>query len=270
MPFPEAARVVYKKNPLDRVICQLRFPPILRIESEPPTSFQEAIRSSFPMYAERTGFRIDLELSSKQKPLIGTFPSPPMLSPNKIYEFLTEDGSWKINLTRTFLSVTTTKYKRWSDFKEHLKGPYDALIQTYKPAFFTRVSLRFVDIFNRSVLGLAGTNWNELFKPFVLGLLSSPVAANVKNFESMYEISLSDNESIARIVTSFVQHIPTNEQCLRIDSNFFSSKRKDLTNAVAQLDFLNVRAFRLIQWIIEEKVHNAMGPQEIEEPISRE
>jgi uncharacterized protein (TIGR04255 family) len=267
MPFPEAARVVYKKNALDRVICQLRFPPILRIESEPPTSFQEAIRSSFPMYAERTGFRIDLELSSKQQPLIGTIPSPPMLSPNKIYEFFTEDETWKISLTRTFLSITTTNYKRWSDFKEHLKGPYDALIKTYSPAFFTRVGLRYVDVFNRSVLGLERTNWNELFKPFVLGLLSSPFAANVKNFESKYEIILSDDESIARIVTSFVQSIPTNEQCLKIDTDLFSSKRKDLTNGVAQLDFLNVRAFRLLQWVIEEKLHNAMGPQKIEEPI---
>jgi uncharacterized protein (TIGR04255 family) len=220
------------------------------------------------MYAERTGFRIDLELSSKEQPLIGTIPSPPMASSNKIYEFLTEDGSWKIGLTRTYLSITTTKYKRWSDFKEHLNGPYDALIKTYSPAFFTRVGLRYVDIFNRRVLGLEGTNWNELLKPFALGLLSSSVAANVKNFESAYEISLSDNESIARIVTSFVQYIPTNEQCLRIDSDFFSSKRKDLTNAMAQLDFLNVSAFRLIQWIIEEKLHNAMEPQKIEEPIS--
>jgi len=270
MPFPEAARVVYKKNPLDRVICQLHFPPILRIESESPSPFQEAIRISFPMYAERTGFRIDLELSAKQKPPIGTFLSPPMVSPNKIYEFSTEDGSWKISLTRTFLAITTTNYKRWSDFKEHLKGPFNALIQTYSPAFFTRVALRYVDVFNRSVLGLGGTNWNELFKPFVLGLLSSPFAANVKNFESMYEISLSDNESIARIVTSFVQHIPTKEQCLRIDGNFFSPRRKDLKNAVEQLDFLNVRAFRLIQWIMEERLHNAMEPQEIEESISRD
>jgi len=32
MPFPEVKRVIYEHNPLDKVICQLRFPPILRIE----------------------------------------------------------------------------------------------------------------------------------------------------------------------------------------------------------------------------------------------
>jgi len=270
MPFPVATRVVYKKNLLERVICQLRFPPILRIESEPPTSFQEVVRSSFPMYAERTEFRVDLGLTTKGEPFIGNIPSPPMLSPNKIYEFFTEDETWKIRLTRTFFAIVTTNYKRWSDFKEHLQGPYDALIQTYSPAFFTRVGLRYVDIIKRSELGLDGANWNELLKPFAIGLLSSQVAANIKNFESRSDISLSDNESIARIATSFVQAIPTNEQCLKIDCDFFSSKRKDLANAMAQLDFLNIRAYRLIQWIIEEKLHNAMEPQKIEEPISRD
>jgi uncharacterized protein (TIGR04255 family) len=207
--------------------------------------------------------RVDLPLLSKQQPPIGAIQSLLRSSANKKYEFLTEDGVWKVNLTRTFLSITTTNYKRWEDFKDRLKCPYDALIRVYSPAFFTRIGLRYVDIFRRSVLGLEGTYWNELLKPFVLGLLSSPVAANVKNFESAYDISLSDNESNVRIVTSFVQQIPNNEQCLMIDSDFFSSKRKDLPYAMSQLDFLNSRASRLIQWVIEERLHKAMEPRQI-------
>jgi len=263
MPFPAVPRVIYSRNPLDRVVCQLRFPPILRIESESPTSFQEAIRSEFPMFAEKIGLRVDVQLSPKQRPTLGPIPSLSMSSANKIYEFTSEDGLWKVNLTRTYLSLITTKYIRWEDFKHHLECPYAALIQTYSPPFFTRIGLRYINIFRRSQLGLDGTNWSELLKPFVLGLLSSTVSAHVKNFESSYDISLEDNESNVRIVTSFVRHIETNEQGLRIDCDFSTSKRKDLANAIPQLDFLNYRSSRLIQWVIEERLHTAMEPQVI-------
>ena len=40
-PFPDTPRVVYNKNPLFEVLCQLRFPHILRIETEIPAAVPE-------------------------------------------------------------------------------------------------------------------------------------------------------------------------------------------------------------------------------------
>ena len=70
-----------------------------------------------------------------------------------------------------------------------------------------------------------------------LACLSSPIAHNVRNFESAYGISLSDNESYVRIVTSFVQRIETNEQSVMIDSDFFCQKEKTLTPEFLNLTF---------------------------------
>lgn len=50
MPFPESKRVFYVKNPLAEVICQLRFPAILRIGAESPHEFQERIRDHLPLF----------------------------------------------------------------------------------------------------------------------------------------------------------------------------------------------------------------------------
>src|SRR5256885_3722562 len=47
--FPDSPRVIYGKAPLTAVICQLRFPPILRIESTVPADFQERVRTQFPL-----------------------------------------------------------------------------------------------------------------------------------------------------------------------------------------------------------------------------
>jgi len=52
--FPESERVIYEKAPLVQVICQLRFPQILRIESQLPVEFQERIRDAFPILEKTT------------------------------------------------------------------------------------------------------------------------------------------------------------------------------------------------------------------------
>jgi hypothetical protein len=41
--FPPSSRVVYRRAPLIEVVCQLRFPTLLSIESKPPADFQERI-----------------------------------------------------------------------------------------------------------------------------------------------------------------------------------------------------------------------------------
>jgi hypothetical protein len=43
-PLKDYPRVIYKRNPIIGVVCELRFPPILRIAAEPPVAFQEWIR----------------------------------------------------------------------------------------------------------------------------------------------------------------------------------------------------------------------------------
>ena len=52
MPFPDATRVIFDANPLDEVICQVKFPPILRIETD-PAAFQDQIRAEYPNYESK-------------------------------------------------------------------------------------------------------------------------------------------------------------------------------------------------------------------------
>ena len=48
MLFSEYARYQYVRSPLVEVICQLRFPAILTINTKEPAEFQEAVRHDFP------------------------------------------------------------------------------------------------------------------------------------------------------------------------------------------------------------------------------
>ena len=53
MLFSDRPRSHYPNAPIHEVICQLRFPTILTINTVEPADFQEAIREDFPQYARR-------------------------------------------------------------------------------------------------------------------------------------------------------------------------------------------------------------------------
>ncbi|MCK4814181.1 TIGR04255 family protein [bacterium] len=263
MPFPEAVRVIYKNNPLDRVICQLRFPPILKIETEVPSEFQERIRDAFPELHEKEEATLSIPKSVQQE-IPSNVLRNIMPSVNKNYEFVSEDGFWHVNLTRTFLSLTSIKYERRSQFQSKLQPLLTALMDVYKPPYFLRIGLRYVDIIKRSVLKLDGLKWSELLQPHILGLLgATDVSENIKSLEAKYVILLEDNISMARIITGLVEWGEKSEECFMIDTDLFNTEKTNVENVMDKLNYLHVRASRLIQWLITKKLHIAMEPKEL-------
>jgi uncharacterized protein (TIGR04255 family) len=263
MPFPEKSRVIFRNNPLEQVICQLRFPPILKIDAEIPADFQERIRHQFPIFSEST----ELSVGQFEKDT----PTPPeifqnMIKPSEIknYAFSSEDKIWRINLTRTFIALTSKKYERWEQFKEKLTIPLKALFDIYTPSYFTRIGLRYVDVIKRKELGLEGVSWRDLLNPYLLGMLGSEEIGDfVENFENTYEMSLSDKKSFARINTKFVKAKDSGEVCYVIDTDFFNSHKTSIDDAFKKLDYFTIRGSRLIQWCISDQLFEAMGPEKI-------
>ena len=95
-PFPDAPRVMYASNPLIEVICQVRFPPVLKIEAQLPDAFQERIRSIFPVYNENTSLFAGLELPAELLQLVrSTVPAGFHKGPTA---FATEEGTWTVTL----------------------------------------------------------------------------------------------------------------------------------------------------------------------------
>ena len=158
-------RCIYRRNQLAEVICQLRFPEILTIGTTVPDKFQEAIRSEFPQYSKRmenlppklTGAPGNMTLQ-KQEPTVN-------------YQFSSPDSIWRVNLTPKFISLACTRYTCWEDFARVLDKPLAAFIQIYKPAYFERVGLRYVNFISRGDLGIPNVPFRELVEPCYLGLL---------------------------------------------------------------------------------------------------
>jgi uncharacterized protein (TIGR04255 family) len=252
MPFPETPRVIYQKNPLREVICQLRFPPILRIE-ERPADFQDRVRDQFPDFTQSV------------EP-VSPAPPPAGIRPDKVsnYQFSSEDGTWKTNLTRTFLSLSTNAYERWEVFREKLDIPLQALIDVYKPHRFTRIGLRYVDVIRRSLLGLDKHPWSELLNTCLLGVAGDPSLKEfIEAYQASYILALKSGEDRVQVVTGLRQDPQSDETYFEIDSDFFTSQPTSLEGATEKLTYFNTRASRLIRWCITEPLHSAMEPSEL-------
>ena len=166
--FSQEERVIFSNNQLVEVICQLRFPTILAISAREPVDFQEAIRDVFPRYQKRM---------DQLPPKVTAAPGQPpkMEQPPAIvnHQFMTADGSYRINLSQGFISLTATRYTSWEEFARMMDKPLASFIRIYSPAYFERVGLRYLNAFSRKALGLEETPWRELLAPEYLGLLAS-------------------------------------------------------------------------------------------------
>ena len=153
------------KHQLAEVICQLRFPEILMINEKAPAAFQDLIRDEYPSYTAK-----------KERPapkITGTpghfsLENPPETTN---YQFVSADGVWRVNLTSTFISLACTRYTGWENFAKKLDKPLAAFIKIYKPAFFQRIGLRYLNFISRKNLELEGVPFSSLIQPPYLGLL---------------------------------------------------------------------------------------------------
>jgi uncharacterized protein (TIGR04255 family) len=260
MLFPDSERVIYDKNPLIQVICQLRFPAILKIDSELPVEFQERIRHKYPIFREKA-------TGTEQIPQEFTQQLPPAIvsslfgGGNKASEFVTDDDLWVVTLTRDFLALTSNQYKHWEQFKEHLQEPFAALQGIYGPAYFSRVGLRYQNVIQRSQLALSDSKWSDLINPSIAGELSdSEIATAVQETATVTLLNLGDSSGQVRIRHGLAKNNENNEQCYMIDSDFFTDQRTEVENGINILNTFNSANRRLFRWCITDKLHDAMEP----------
>jgi uncharacterized protein (TIGR04255 family) len=256
--FPPSPRVVYRRAPLVEVICQLRFPTLLSIESRPPVDFQERIRSDFPLLEKQVN-QLPVELPAEAiKALF------PQMQAN-IYRFLTEDRSTFVTLSAESLAFTTSRYARWERFRDQLGIPLRALVDIYKPNFFSRIGLRYQDAINRAQLGLADAPWSSLLRSEVLGEMSIPAfEENVEDIANReIRARLPDGSGSILLRHGLAKIQGQDDNVYMIDLDVFTQQRTEVADAQRALDHFNAIAGMAFRWCITDRLSEALGPVEL-------
>lgn len=264
LPFPDTPRVIYRKNPLEQVVCQIRFPSILKIDTQIPAEFQDMIRDEYPMFSETRELAPEFPmppeiLSQLPQEIADSIPIPATNRMN--YKFSTSDDKWVVNLTNNFLALTCFEYIQWESFRQHLELPLNILMEIYRPALFSRIGLRYVNVIRRSQLGLEDIEWSNLIQPYIAGVLSVFDKNSVRGSLSNEEILLSDDAGVVRIIHGLATAKRNNEMVYLIDNDFFFEGNMEITHATERLGYFNNWGRRLFRWAITDRLHESMAPE---------
>lgn len=254
----------FERHQLAEVICQLRFPTILSIDSREPADFQEAIRTMFPRYAVRKE-----QLPPK---LVGAgTPHAKLESPAPVnnYYFVSGDGQWKLNLAKNFISLSTVSYPGWEQFARQFDRPLAEFIRIYQPAFFERIGLRYLNTFSRTALGLDGTPWRDLFADAYTGPLTHEdiPEENLARVSLDTEIMLSSScrarihSGTGMVKRNIPNTPPDNEVKFILDLDLSMPVQTEPRLAAAGLETLHQHAGSIFNAAITDTLRDALMPR---------
>lgn len=262
MTFPPSTREVYEQNPLKEVICQLRFPTILEISAENPARFQNKIRDAFPLY--------EVDQPSLPKELAEIVASLPISKPTTdsvTYKFFTADSDKLISLTTDFIAFADTDYIRWECFSEEIKRAQEALEEIYKPAFYTRVGLRYKNVIDRQELEIESKPWKDLLQPSLIGLMGAKdnIGMHVHEIRTEASIQLDDvSGGLATVRHGLGKTGHDNREVYFIDVDFNTAERTESQDVSNILAGFNRHSGDFFRWAITDELRDALGPRELE------
>ena len=250
MLFSNRPRTHFNNAPIHEVICQLRFPTILSINNAEPADFQEAIREEFPQYLKKQE-----AVPPKVVRLPDGKPQVQQQPPLTNYHFLSTDGRWKINLTRDFIALSTLSYTSWEEFAAHLDKALAAFIKLYRPAYFQRVGLRYINVFSRAKLGLEGSEWTDLFAPSYTGPLDNGDVEESEFLTCSCDFQLKlDSSCVGKV------HAGQQDQEVKFifDMDLSMNGNTPCTLAAGAMETLHGHAWRIFDGALEEPLRDAM------------
>ena len=259
MHFPEAERVVYQNNPLHEVICQLRFPTILRIANETPSDFQERMRSRLPDYAEEVNAAT---IENVPTQLVDMLRASPL---TKRHRFASSKSGLAVLLDAQSLTVSTANYTNWQEFSELIFESIAALEETYRPSKYTRIGLRYQNVIytNEGIYADKDghVNWAEYIRRELVGVMNEPIWANTSSeYRSQIRCELS-SEGDSLFMQYGIGHEEGSESLAFIlDFDYYIQRESEPNNAKDVIERLHGYSGPAFRWAITDELHRQLGP----------
>ncbi len=250
--FPSKTEIQLKKAPLNEVVCQVKFAPILRISKEPPSDFQEAVRQRFPSLLVEQGVLVLF-------PGAAGVEKPSMESAPRIYRFRTPDELSHVALAMDFFALSTKQYTHWNVFVQDVELGYAAFQKIYQVPYATRIGLRFINRFDQKNTGCASTDQIlELFRSELTCLIHTDVWKEPQEFLS--QVLLNDEKAKLAIRVGFGRE--NDEPFFALDLDYFEEGQISLDDLTSRLNQYHTRIYDAFRWCMLDDSLTRFEPSE--------
>jgi uncharacterized protein (TIGR04255 family) len=258
--FPPSPREHFEKATLtlQQVVCNIQFPRVLRLENESPAAFQESIKQTFPLYERGQVFGLPQDVAIPQQ-ILQLMASQAV---NPQHQFLTEDRKSTVALTPETLTFTSRSYNSWEDFRSGLRQSLNAL-NHYRIPFFSRISLRYVNVINKNQLGLGTVPWAALLKTDFIGRFPLQQFEDyTQQIAQRMTMGLPDQSGTVTIQHGFVLVLGMQGagRSYMLDFDFHHQPKIETKDAEPRLDHFHELAGRAFRWCLTNELRTALGP----------
>jgi len=241
--FPVVPETPLEHPPLTEVVCQVRFPPILRIANEEPAEFQELIRGRFPDMEKAQP--VQIQLSAPGNPSASEVePRPPL------FRFIRHEEQLTVALTVNFYALSTLRYTHWSDFLNGLRFVNDAVQQTYRLPHASRIGLRYINRLTLANTGTAGRDeLLELVRPELSATLRGPTWDKVTDMIAVLSFGTPPTQLNLRYG---YEQAGDDGPALLLDFDCFEDDRLPLDDLLERCERYHALIYNAFRWCVPD------------------
>lgn len=257
--FPGSPRVIYSNSPLREVVCELRFPPILKIDNPSPAEFQERIRGQFPFFEKQVALPPGMQVPPEIANLIAA-------QNQAVYRFRTESGASFISLMNNTVSLTTHAYQRWEAFQRDARTMLETFVELYRPAFFIRIGLRYQNV----ILPQGGlSEWRSILSDNIVGEFRAAQPSTIRITEAQRATRFASDSGEGVLLQHGIGRLQDQTtDAYIIDIDCYTDAKTGANDALPILSRLNSRAGRAFRWCISDKLHAALQPKNLDSNLT--
>jgi uncharacterized protein (TIGR04255 family) len=252
--FPPYEDVRLQRSPLREVICQIRFPALLRIVEERPVAFQERVRQHFPELERQQEIRVETRPPAAEQSQL-KLESP-------VFRFTSRDGQTLASLGINFYAVSTTAYTHWSEFLDLILFVHRAACDVYELPYAARVGLRYI---NHITYGNTGATsppglW-DILRPEITAMLRSECWDIPEGMRSRLSLADEQDEKLT-LQTAFVPDEGSTDQgpTMVLDLDYYAQGEIELDTVPDRCERYHEVLYRGFRWCIREDQLSVFQP----------
>jgi uncharacterized protein (TIGR04255 family) len=184
----------WRNAPVVYVIVQVRFSPILSLQTYVSDIQEHFRRNGFPAFSQRFNFQLGLSLQPPNNAEAAVPPIP--VERTLAYVFTNRDSSKSFVLEQNGLTFHVTDYEDFSWLLDVFLKPLNHINEVVKPDLSERIGLRYID----AVLPHEGAKIQDYFIPEVLGLSQKPLDGSLQHSFSETMFRNGDTSTVSRVL----------------------------------------------------------------------
>lgn len=248
--FPEKTEIKLSKAPLTDVICQLKFPLLLRLSKDIPVDFQEAVRERFPALKVDQGILVQFpSVAGSDKPIPETLPN--------VYHFASANEERELTLAPDFLALSFHRYTHWREFLENAQTGLDALKRYYSPPYSTRLGLRFVNQLTLQNTGCTTlVELTSLLRPELTAMITTDSWDQPSDM--LAQVVLEDGAG--KLALRYGLRHENKQTYFLLDFDYFEEGQISLQDLPSRLNRYHDRIYAAFRWCIRDEAIQRFAP----------